>query len=235
MYIEEQLALILAAVQRTEYALKAIADHAGPTPSNANAAIPQPPAPTAQPVTAAPSTAVVPPVPTAPAEASVISPTTAFAQNAQTPAVPAVPAALPTTARAADVELDTKGIPWDPRIHAGTKGKLANGEWRTKRGADPNLVAKVESELKANMSTPSLPGMPMPPATAATPAAPPAQAGGIDFNRLIMTLPGMVATGAITTEQIEVACQSVGLSGIAALGARQDLVPAVALALGVFP
>lgn len=149
------------------------------------------------------------------------------------PAVPPVPAGAPAAAvgqagappapKAAGVELDTKGLPWDARIHAGSKAKIANGEWRLKRGVDAELLKKVEAELKSTQAAPTLPGPPIPPAVD----------GVMTFASLVTKLPPMMAAGTITQEQIDVACQSFGVPNIPALAARPDLVPAVAMSLGV--
>lgn len=71
---------------------------------------------------------------------------------------------------AATGELDANGIPWDARIHAGTKVKNADQSWRTKRGADPALVASVTAELKAAAQQPPAADAPPPPSEPA-PAA----------------------------------------------------------------
>ena len=88
--------------------------------------------------------AVVPPVPSAPTAAT--APTAA-------PAGSAAP------------QLDTRGLPWDGRIHASTKVFVADGSWRQKRGTPPELVAQVEAELRQVMGIPA-------PAPAAPPAVP---------------------------------------------------------------
>lgn len=40
-------------------------------------------------------------------------------------------------------ELDAAGMPWDERIHSSTRSKLQNGNWKLKRGVDPDLVATI--------------------------------------------------------------------------------------------
>jgi hypothetical protein len=60
-----------------------------------------------------------------------------------------VSSAAPATL--AGVELDKTGLPWDNRIHAESKGKIADGAWRKKRNLDPALVAQVEAELRQVM------------------------------------------------------------------------------------
>lgn len=99
--------------------------------------------------------------------------------GATTPA-PAGAAATPP----AGVDLDIHGLPWDPRIHAGTKGKNKDQSWTGKRNVPEDLKASVTAELKALMAIPgpqavaptAVPLPPTsasaPPASAATPAPP---------------------------------------------------------------
>lgn len=47
------------------------------------------------------------------------------------------------------VELDKNGIPWDERIHAGTKRKNADQTWSMKKGVDKDLYAEIMTELTA--------------------------------------------------------------------------------------
>lgn len=67
------------------------------------------------------------------------------------------PVSLAAGAAPAGVELDKHGLPWDNRIHAESKAKIADGFWRKKRGVDPVLVAQVEAELRQVMEAPSSP------------------------------------------------------------------------------
>lgn len=102
------------------------------------------------------------------------------------PIVPSVPApnagATPPASPAGGVELDTDGLPWDERIHAGTKTKTQSGHWKAKKGLnDEAMVNRIKAELRARMGgAPVLPvtgaastALPTPPAAAA-PFAPPA-------------------------------------------------------------
>lgn len=52
-------------------------------------------------------------------------------------------AALPTVVG----ELDSRGVPWDARIHAGTKTKLDTGAWRYKRGVQDPEIEAVEAQI----------------------------------------------------------------------------------------
>lgn len=74
------------------------------------------------------------------------------------PAVPAPPQADVPSAPAAAMnpaDVDKHGLPWDARIHSGTKAVNADGSWRQRRGLnDPELVKRVEAELRALMAVP---------------------------------------------------------------------------------
>jgi hypothetical protein len=64
---------------------------------------------------------------------------------------PPVPVAVPDPVPAAPgavAEFDSKGYPWDARIHASNRAKKLDGSWKNKRGVDPNLVVAVEAQTK---------------------------------------------------------------------------------------
>ena len=65
------------------------------------------------------------------------------------------PMGVPNGNPAVGVEVDTKGMPWDGRIHARTKAKVADGTWRQKRGVAADLIAQVEAELRAANAAPA--------------------------------------------------------------------------------
>ena len=77
------------------------------------------------------------------------------------PPPPANTAPITTTpgvaSSVAGVDLDAKGMPWDNRIHAESKGKIADGTWRKKRNLDPTVLATVEAELRQLMGAPAAP------------------------------------------------------------------------------
>lgn len=70
------------------------------------------------------------------------------------------------------VDLDTDGLPWDARIHAGTKSKNQDGRWKMKRGVEDHVVAQVQGELRALMGVPTPGNVPQAGAPAMPPAAP---------------------------------------------------------------
>lgn len=85
--------------------------------------------------------------------------------------VGAAPVDNPTLATVDGTELDAEGIPWDKRIHASSKGKVAKGTWRTKRGLDVEVLAQVKAELLQNIHLAANPvAIPAAPITPATPA-----------------------------------------------------------------
>lgn len=49
------------------------------------------------------------------------------------------------------VDVDSRNMPHDERIHAGTKAKNADGTWRARRGVSPELVEQVERELMGEL------------------------------------------------------------------------------------
>lgn len=71
---------------------------------------------------------------------------------------------------------DKNGLPWDERIHAGTKALNADGTWKKRRGVDDATVAVVTAELTGAAPQPEPTPAPQPeptPAPAPTPAAQP--------------------------------------------------------------
>lgn len=79
------------------------------------------------------------------------------------PPVPSAPPAAAPSANALPVipagDVDKHGLPWDDRIHSGTRVKNADGSWRQRRGVDADLVKTVENELRALMAIPTRPGV----------------------------------------------------------------------------
>lgn len=83
--------------------------------------------------------------------------------------------AAPTHMSPAGVELDADGLPWDQRIHAGSKGKnKGDGRWTARRGLnDPALIARVQAELRQALAAPAggAVAAPLPLPSALAPAA----------------------------------------------------------------
>lgn len=68
--------------------------------------------------------------------------------EAEAPSPTPPPSVLP------DFELDSRGMPWDERIHSRTRSKLANGTWKYKRGITPAEKTAVEAEIATNTESP---------------------------------------------------------------------------------
>lgn len=71
--------------------------------------------------------------------------------------------------------VDSKGLPWDQRIHSVSNGTNKDGSWRYRRGVEDALIAQVEAELRekmkqhqggASLSGPVIPAVPVTPAAA---------------------------------------------------------------------
>lgn len=75
----------------------------------------------------------------------------------------------------AGVELDSAGFPWDHRIHASTKSKIADGTWKVKPKTDKALIEQVRAEFRQTAAAPltvapPVNQVPTPPAAAVEPA-----------------------------------------------------------------
>lgn len=57
-----------------------------------------------------------------------------------------------TTAQAGAVELDKEGVPWDERIHSGSRALTEKGVWKKRKGVDDNLYRTLTAQLKAQVS-----------------------------------------------------------------------------------
>lgn len=57
--------------------------------------------------------------------------------------------AVETAAPSNGGNVDADGMPWDARIHSGSREKTSKGKWKSRRGVDDAVVATVEAELKA--------------------------------------------------------------------------------------
>ncbi len=82
---------------------------------------------------------------------------------------------------------DKNGLPWDERIHAGTKALNGDGTWKKRRGVDDATVAAVTAELTG--ATPAPTPDPQPePTPAPTPAPVPSTNRIQDFQQIVQEL-----------------------------------------------
>lgn len=162
------------------------------------------------------------------------------------PNIPPLPQAAPA------IVLDAEGLPWDERIHAGTKEKTAKGVWKARRNVnDAAAIQRVKSELLATMALPAgapvqqtvpSPVFQQPQAVAAPPVAyttgsaiqtqpiapltPPVPAPPKEPTSLgeLMAQAGpLLASGQLAPDSLTTACQAIGLPSLTALAARPDL------------
>lgn len=155
----------------------------------------------------------------------------------------------------ASADLDSAGLPWDKRIHASSRAKVAAGTWRYKRGVEPEVTAQVEAELRAVQALPVPPvvheavvhgvpttltvtpastdGWPFPAVVPLlpVPTAPPAAALPMTFAQLMQHITPMLVSGQLTQPMLESVTEKVGLPHLSALGARPDLVETVRAAI----
>jgi hypothetical protein len=156
------------------------------------------------------------------------------------PAAPTAPAApsAPTvgiapTAAPAGVELDSTGLPWDARIHASTKTKVASGAWTAKRNVDATLKAQVEALLRGTpVAAPAAPAAPVaPPAAPVLPvaaAAPAAPAAPMSFAEYMAHIGAYFSARPVDAHNhMTAALVEQGMQNVSQLAARPDLIPVV--------
>jgi hypothetical protein len=152
--------------------------------------------------------------------------------------------------QAASVELDAEGLPWDERIHAGTKTKTQKGVWTARKGVnDDALVNSVKAQLRAQVggtSAPVAPSIPAPqlPGAVALPAVapvapvlPPLTAGPSapavalpapeTFEQLMPRVAAAVGNGLIPPNALQTAFAGLGLQSTEHLQQNPAYVPHV--------
>lgn len=97
------------------------------------------------------------------------TPVPAAANEAPTPTPEVTPQQI------ANVELDKEGLPWDERIHAGTKTKTQTGTWTKRKKLEDSVRNKVVAELRQKYPEPQA-AEPTPPAAPTTNVTPPTAA-----------------------------------------------------------
>ena len=143
--------------------------------------------------------------------------------------------------------LDSKGLPWDGRIHASSQTTLAKtGAWKLKRGVSPEFVAQVEAELRAaQAATPVVTEAPVPPvtteapvvtepvveATVEVPAPPVLSETPVTFESICQKVTARANAELLKTTDIPGVLTPLGLSHIGELAARPDLFVTVNAAL----
>lgn len=152
------------------------------------------------------------------------------------PAASAVPSPSPAAATPAPAAaVDAKGLPWDERIHASSRAKIADGSWRMKRGVQSHVIETVEAELRAQMGFVGQSGstvafdaapangasVPPPPAAPAPlPPGPPALTFGIVASRIGKA----VTAGTLSGNVLSVKLAELGFpDGLHTVNSRPDM------------
>lgn len=131
---------------------------------------------------------------------------------------PKAPAAPPAPG---PVTLDTKGLPWDERIHSSSKKTNADGSWKRRSKIDDALVESVTAELRTTYpaTAPAAPKAPpapaadignipasldrrVPPAAPPAPAAPSAPEQPTDFSSFMRLSGAFFAGGKLTMADV---------------------------------
>lgn len=186
-----------------------------------------------QPGAAVPAVPFVP-ADTAPAPVTGIS-TAASAQVSAQSAPPSVPPVPPSSMPVpAPAELDVDGLPWDARLHAGTKTKNQDGRWKGKRGVSEADKGAIVASLRLLYPAPAVAA---PPAPVAAPPAPPAAAAvtAVDWSKpsdgtfvgFMRRVQALSVAGKVSSAQIHGFCVAVGLTKMPDLAANVAKIPEV--------
>lgn len=155
-------------------------------------------------------------------------------------------------APSADVVLDSKGLPWDERIHAASKDRNGDQSWRKRRKVADADYEKVVAELRATYPLPGVTAAPAstaPSAPAATtapepPAAPPAPVAEappapvvaaapeapaapkkLSFPQLVAACDAANNGQGFTFEQLDEMAKSIGLDEFKSLLKQPEMIP----------
>lgn len=120
------------------------------------------------------------------------------------------------------VVLDSNGLPWDERIHSGTKGKNKDGSWKKRKNVDDATVNRISAELRAAVSAnagttvtttaPPAPAAPAAPGGLAAPAAPAAPQLS-PFQLLTQKVGPLVNEGVLTNDWLNQVAEFYGIVG----------------------
>lgn len=237
MDIHITLSTVGESAERNAQVLRAIAEALHPTPFMVLGTVEDPSAPPAAGVQISPEDAdgnfLEPVASTAAAEASdsapeakpVIVPTPPAAESA----VPKPPAAVATQDHA-NVARDANGLPWDERIHAGSRALVADGTWRMKRGVHSDVVAGVTAQLKAEAL---VAGVESEVRTAVVVSVPTPPSDGLTFQQVMKRVMDGMTSGQVVPSEVVPKLKELGVENLPALDARPDLWEAALTKLGV--
>lgn len=163
--------------------------------------------------------------------------------SAPSPAAAAPSTSAPAAAPVSSADLDKNGLPWDERIHASSRAKIADGSWRMKRGVQQHVVDTVEAELRGQaVAAPPPPAAPMTirtipvtggePDAAPAPPLPPA-APALTFGMVAKRVTAKLTLGELTTAELTKRLAELGFpDGLHTINSRPDMWLTVLAALG---
>lgn len=130
----------------------------------------------------------------------------------------------PEPAAVADDSLDADGLPYDSRIHAGTRTRTQDGRWKRKRGVEPAEIERVETELRALMAIPSPVPLPTPEELKTLETT---LTGPTTFSEFLKAVTGLVTGGRVAMPRVVALVQESGVAAVPMLQQREDLIPSV--------
>lgn len=150
------------------------------------------------------------------------------------PLIPKVPLFNPEIKANIQEELDSKGVPWNEKIHAKTKTKNKNGEWKGLRGTankinelkpipkapltpDPRISSE---ESKLNQEIPYSPII-----------SPSLEEPTNNFATLMTLITSSIANNTLEKYEVTKIINDFGLPTIPVVATRPDLIPAIIQAL----
>lgn len=149
--------------------------------------------------------------------------------SAPSPAAVAPSTSAPAAAPASSADVDKNGLPWDERIHASSRAKIADGSWRMKRGVQQHVVDEVEAQLHAQAPVAAPPAPPGPPAPPAAPVA----GAGLTFGQLAKRVGAKITLGELTAADLAAKMAALGFpGGLHEANARPDMWATILETLG---
>lgn len=133
-------------------------------------------------------------------------------------------------------EYDSAGVPWDARIHASTRTKVAAGTWTRRRNTDDEVYKAVLAELmNTNVAPP-----PAPPSTGAVtppPPPPPPSEGtqltgpSVSFGDVVLKVTGAQMTAKLLGPELHQLLGQFGAKTVVDLKDNQPAIDAFNMAL----
>jgi hypothetical protein len=118
-----------------------------------------------------------------------------------------------------EITQDATGLPWDERIHSGSKGINKDGTWKKRKGVQPVEITQVEAELRGRVGqqvpvvaapvAPLAPQAPLPPAPAAPPVPVAVAPITRDFQGLMLRISQLAAAQQLTPNYTQTIIQRV--------------------------